>query len=531
MAFESSVALEWRAQPPVAEPRGSGKWLLGLLDLVLPQETIDVERHLERVLNGCVDWFDASGASIFLTDTRGAYTLRAKSGIDSRVPADAKIVAGKGIAGACVLTGEPIILRDPELSPKFKGSGILRRKHIGSSMVIPLVTPESGCIGVLNLSRRSADPDFGASDLHLARSVAGFLALSVANARLVERLDGALRDANALRSEVEAILAGVGVAILAFDRRRRLIRWNPEARALFLEEPKAHAPWARCSKILLPGLSSALYAAIRGETASSVVRTKDSEVGIERTWAIVANGTPQGYVAAIHDQTAIDNAQEELGRVRRLAEIGQMAAAIAHDIRNPLTGIRGAAQLIRDDPENASEFSEIIEAEVCKLNSLCEEFLDFSSPLRMRTQPGQLSTPFQRVVSLLTPAFKEKSVRLRWKVRGEEPLIELDRSRIEQVAHNLLRNALEASASGGSVYVEIEGTDVTVRDEGCGMNAATLENLFVPFHTTKPKGTGLGLCNVRRILDAHHATISIASAPGEGTEIRIAFQKELIIDR
>jgi signal transduction histidine kinase len=230
-------------------------------------------------------------------------------------------------------------------------------------------------------------------------------------------------------------------------------------------------------------------------------------------------------VLAIIDLTEHEAALREAERLRRLAEMGQMTAAVAHEIRNPLTGIRSAAQMVRDDPEGAKDYLGVIEEEVLKLNSLCEEFLAFSKPMELVIEETDLPALVRGVCERQKPDFARAGVKVTVDSAWDIPTINVDRRRIEQVVHNLLRNAREACKSGGAVQVRIDESTIEVKDNGSGISAVQLERLFSPFYTTKPDGTGLGLCNVRRIVDAHGAKILAESRPGEGSTFTVQFDR------
>jgi signal transduction histidine kinase len=243
-----------------------------------------------------------------------------------------------------------------------------------------------------------------------------------------------------------------------------------------------------------------------------------SSVGSVVALAISNAGTFERLQAALERQA-------EAARTARLAEIGQMAASVAHEFRNPLTGIRGAAQMIRERPSSAPEFIGLIEEEAQKLEALCEDFLELARPLSVRPVPAKLGDAARSVAAAWKSVFDEKGVALRVRAWDDEPALRFDPRRIEQALHNLVRNAFESTPPGGSVTVTVLNGGLVVEDTGPGMSADVLERLFVPFFTTKPNGSGLGLCNVKRIVEAHDGTIGVVSRPGEGTRV------ELILDR
>ncbi len=216
---------------------------------------------------------------------------------------------------------------------------------------------------------------------------------------------------------------------------------------------------------------------------------------------------------------------EETARLKRLAELGQMAASVAHEIRNPLTGIRAAAQLATDDPAVAPDCLAIVNKEADRIDRLCEDFLVLARPLRLRREPATLAQAVEGAVFAAQADFRAQGITLEWAPEPNAPTLAIDIDRVRQAADNLVRNALQAAGSGGTVRVSVQGSTMTIEDDGAGMEPATLDRLFSPFFTTKPGGTGLGLCNVRRIVDAHGGTVRVESAPGRGTRFEIQFPR------
>jgi len=272
-----------------------------------------------------------------------------------------------------------------------------------------------------------------------------------------------------------------------------------------------------------PALREVIRAALLGQGLRRQVF--DGTEG--RSWRLVGSPMRVGIALAVEDVTEIDRAQREAARTNRLAEIGQMTAAIAHEIRNPLTGIRSAAQMVQAVSDEGAEFGKMIEEEALKLNALCDEFLDFARPLSLHFDDLRLDEVAKHVVAHHREAFAAADVALSLETYGSSPTIQGDRRRVEQVLHNLLRNALEASSEGGAVKVRIDGNRLTVSDRGVGMDDQTSNSLFTPFFTTKASGTGLGLSNVRKIVDAHGGRIHVHSVPGEGTEFEVDFEVRL----
>jgi len=225
----------------------------------------------------------------------------------------------------------------------------------------------------------------------------------------------------------------------------------------------------------------------------------------------------------------LEAAEESLRRKDRLAALGEMSAGIAHEIRNPLGVISSSVQLL--DRKMAApaagvrQLLDIIEEETTRLNALITDFLTFgrpSAPLRQRFDAGGLVL---REVAHVGGLAEEKEISITTLLPEAEAFVTADPDMIRQVLLNLLLNALEATEAGGEIRVRLEMKDgsclLEVADSGCGIPEENLSKVFNPFFTTKEKGTGLGLANVHKIVEAHKGEISVRSSPGEGTAFSV----------
>jgi signal transduction histidine kinase len=256
-------------------------------------------------------------------------------------------------------------------------------------------------------------------------------------------------------------------------------------------------------------VAQALKDAEKSLTSTSPVERLRVYAG-EKTFGLFVMRMNDGAIAwAIEDITEAEDMQAELARTQRLAEIGQMTAAIAHDIRNPLTTLIGAGRMIQRDPEMAPEFGKMVEDEANRLNELCNEFLAFAKPMSIRLEPVDLGELGMRVVSRHQTASTHPEVKLTIDAPPNLPTIQADRGRIEQVLHNLISNAIQACEEGGEVRLIVTADGFRVEDTGKGIDESAMKRLFTPFFTTRARGTGLGLCNVKRILDAQGGRIDV----------------------
>jgi PAS domain S-box-containing protein len=212
----------------------------------------------------------------------------------------------------------------------------------------------------------------------------------------------------------------------------------------------------------------------------------------------------------------------------RLATMGQVTAAVAHEIRNPLSTIGGFARAIVRDPgetERNQANAKIIVEEVDRLEELLSNLLDFSRPDTIAEQRVALWPLVQSVLDLTAEDRERAGVTLETQAAPDLPEVDLDPHQFRQVLLNLLRNAVEAMPEGGTLTVRAErtsrGVELSIQDTGAGVPEQSLEHIFDKFFTTKPTGTGLGLALVRRILDAHGAQIEVESVPNQGATFTI----------
>jgi len=218
---------------------------------------------------------------------------------------------------------------------------------------------------------------------------------------------------------------------------------------------------------------------------------------------------------------------QELQEKDRLAALGAMAAGLAHEIRNPLAGVKGAAQYLQaeDLESDSKDMLNVIIDEANRLDVVVRQFLDYARPFELDLRPEHLNAIVTHVVTLMRASKIPDSIQLDVELAGDLPMMHLDSTRMSQVLLNLLQNALQAMPDGGRLSVETHRTvdrhrnpvaEVVVRDTGAGIGAKVMEQLFIPFFTTKESGTGLGLPICQRIVQAHGGDLDVHSIVDHG---------------
>ena len=240
---------------------------------------------------------------------------------------------------------------------------------------------------------------------------------------------------------------------------------------------------------------------------------------------IMLQSYQESYVERI--RTAERDALEaKLMRAEHLAEIGQLAASLAHEIKNPLAGISGAIQVISDSMGESNPHREIVHeilGQIARLDATVKDLLLYARPSRPTAREIRLDTLVSRVLMLVREEPTVRRVRVDFDGVNDEAALYADEGQMEQLLLNLILNAAHASDEGSVIRVEArpngQFTRLLVVDSGHGMKSEVLGRALEPFFTTKAKGTGLGLAICRRIVESHGGTISLDSVVGKGTTV------------
>jgi signal transduction histidine kinase len=249
------------------------------------------------------------------------------------------------------------------------------------------------------------------------------------------------------------------------------------------------------------------------------------------------------FQAQARHQQRVRGLERRLARQERLAALGDLAAGVAHEVRNPLNAIGMGIQRLAwesspvEDQEEYRSLCQIIRAEVARLNTIVQDFLTLARAPTLQHQSVAVETLLQEVASLMEAEAKVRSLVLTVQASAALPTLLLDRQQMKQALINVVLNAIQATPPGGTVQVTAaaEGNRVriTIIDSGSGIAADMLDRIFDPYFTTKPDGTGLGLPIALRIIQAHGGTLDVSSVPGQGTtvDVRLPFGSHMMDQR
>jgi PAS domain S-box-containing protein len=377
-------------------------------------------------------------------------------------------------------------------------------------------------------------------------SMASLIAwLAVRHRREYEAVLGARSETlEATRDFLERIIEGSGEAIVTLDRQGRVTSWNRAAEQiygwtapemlghaverLFPDDAEVRRDWEDSQRSLAAGRTIREHECTRLRKDGSRIRVR-----ITRSPLYDASGRLIGSTGIIRDVTALKRMEARLVERERLAAVGELAAQVAHEIRNPLAGIRGACEILsdgyaEDDPRNGIA-AEVLR-QVDRLNRTVEDLLSFARPKAVRAVPTDLHKIIDRTLGVLLEDPRAHAIDVDRRYCPDLPALLIDPRQLEQVFINLFLNAFQAMSYRGTITVatRVNGSraEVSVRDTGPGIEPALQDKIFKPFFTTRSQGSGLGLAIVRNLVQAHGGSVEVDADSAGGAVFRILLPKE-----
>ncbi|CAM4038931.1 PAS domain S-box protein [Mesobacillus thioparans] len=238
---------------------------------------------------------------------------------------------------------------------------------------------------------------------------------------------------------------------------------------------------------------------------------------------IIVNEKIAGIICNSRDVTELRETEERLRRTDKLSVVGELSASVAHEIRNPLTSLKGLVQLLQMEDEKHQLYYRIMIDELNRINHIVSELLLLAKPQQIKFTEADLQMILHDVISLLKTEASLHNIQIEFQVKDHSVLIECEPNQLKQLFINIVKNAIEASSSGDSVLITMESFDnnvsIRVKDEGVGISKELLERIGEPFYSSKEKGTGLGMTVSFKIVQSHNGTIKFNSEPEKGTEV------------
>ena len=354
-------------------------------------------------------------------------------------------------------------------------------------------------------------------------------------------------DLTDLKSYTDNILASLTTGIVTVDLEGRVVTLNPaaelmtgffagEVRGRYCTEVFAHTP--DLAELLMETLASRV--AVPGVTVT-LRRRNGRAMPVELSAAPLRGGESKelGVIGVFRDLTRVRQLEDRLRRSDRLAAIGELAAGLAHEIKNPLTSLLTFSRHLArrfEDPGFRQKFLSVVPRELERINTIVERLLELARPARLTFKPLRLPALLERVLELYGDRLEAQSIRVVRDWRRDVPVVWVDQEALYRALVNLVANALDAMPRGGRLTLRVAWSDaetlasaragtrrvaVEVEDSGTGIEPADLDRIFNPFFSTKESGTGLGLALTQKIVEDHGGSIDVRSGLGAGALFRI----------
>jgi two-component system sensor histidine kinase HydH len=340
-----------------------------------------------------------------------------------------------------------------------------------------------------------------------------------------------LQDTSAIADQV---VTSLPVGLIATDKDGKIAFYNSAAEritGLDLAQARGKEP----DRILPSHFCGLKESLDRGESISEkemeceFTEDKLVPVSISASKIINEEGKFVGQVFILRDLGEVRRLQDEIRRTEKLAAIGGLAAGVAHEIRNPLSSIKGIASYYKSKFEDGSEDKEmagVMIEEVDRLSRVISELLEFARPAKLNRRPSDLNELLEHSARLVQQEATAKNVRIQLNLNSDSVETDVDPDRLTQCFLNLYLNALQAMENGGQLTITSStrgsgGVAIDIKDNGSGISSDHLSKIFDPYFTTKSKGTGLGLAIVHKIIETHQGQVKVRSAIGQGTVFSI----------
>lgn len=348
-----------------------------------------------------------------------------------------------------------------------------------------------------------------------------------------------------------SILENIDDAVIAVDPHGIITLFNPAAQNFtgFSEKQCLGKSFYDCFKWHKPLCDLTGTALAEGRSISDHETITFSGSGRRRERLVSVTVSPilsstcaqQGAIIILHDVTRVRSLEEAVRHADRLTMVGTMAAGLAHEIKNPLGGIRGSAQLLQmelEDKPELQEYTKLIIRETERVNRIIEELLNLSAPRRRQSEPVNINQLIDEIVTLHRNTVAARGIRFQLLLDPSLPEISGDSDLLTRLFLNLLKNAWEATAEQSEItietridadyYLSFEGcrptplVQIRISDRGPGLSRAELEQIFTPFYTTKDTGSGLGLPICQKIIADHGGLLHLNDRPDGGTTATVS---------
>ena len=519
-------------------------------------QSLELSQILDRAVDGVSDLMKADGAWIYLMNPdEPVLTLSAHRGISEGLPS---IRSGYGLSGRVAETGKAEVIDIPEKDATAKSPV----KEMQSALIVPIRSKGELC-GTLGISSRLHHP-YQQSEIDLLSAIGDEIGVAIENARLYRNQQEVAWELRKSEHRYRELFENAHDAIFVHDLNGDMVAANLATSSL-IGYPAAEL-LAMNVQAFLDAESLAAAAQMRnkllvGEKIDQpyeqrLIRRDGTRAFLKSTTTLLTlDGKPSGFLHIARDVTMekqmqdqlalayrhlsesherLKESQEQLIQAEKLTSLGQLAASIAHEVNNPLSGVLTYNQLLIRKTKDGSlgkdtslDYLSKMEKELIRSTKLVRNLLDFARQSPPAFRPVNLNEVMSRAYELASHAAKLQRIQVITELDPTMPAVTADFDQLQQVCTNLILNAIQAMTEKGTLTLRTSATpgEVTmeVGDTGCGISPENMNKLFTPFFTTKRevKGVGLGLAVSYGIVQRHRGRIDVRSKLGEGTTMSV----------
>ncbi len=533
--------------------------------------TVDLKEALTAILSLAIDVIGAKLGSVMILDpSKNELYIGASCGLEDSVVQNTRMKLGSSISGYVAKTGRPLIVEDIEKDERF--ARINRQKYESKSLISVPLNYKDKVYGVINLNNKTSGKPFTEDDLGLLHSLAVPAAVAMDRASLIAEKTETISYLTILHSLAEKVSMlddPKKIGEVTFEGMKKLINleciywydYLERSGELLLEfyhgqlSESAVPDYLRVIKLESETISigkpadteSLQETLVRqfenfAEVTERDIKVVPLPISFRRTLAAVAVLVfPSSYrftdslkelaVLALTQTAAIYQRQKAVLNATQLVTMGRLVTEISHDLKKPLTNLKGTTQIYKDKIKGkmAEEYFPEAEIEIQRLSELVKEMVEFSDPNKYETRKLSICELLDKSLKLLSSDLQSKGICLVKNYGSDHPAVKVNEPEMFQVFINILQNAVDSMDRGGTLTIDVQEIAedgqswlrVRIEDSGVGISEEDLGKIFGRYYTTKQTGTGLGLAIVERIILVHDGRISVKSKVGEGTTFMI----------
>ncbi len=528
--------------------------------------TIDLTETLSQILSLAIDVIGAKIGSVMILDhEKNELYIGAACGLSEEIVLNTRMKLGSSIAGHVAKSGEPLVVENIEKDSRFSR---INRQHYESKSLISVPLKYKGQIhGVINLNNKLSGTNFTEHDLKVLTTFASQAAIAVDRAtvfhdrgekineltilldiaRDISLVDKPSKIGDIILKQLRKLIHIEAITWYSYSDRAKLFRLEFANSTPGNEYNYGSLGELEINKEVIGSLKSDDIDFIRDKIMKAFAENHpERKVAIE-VIPVQMHGAISNLMVIISEQE-IDSAAKNLATLvanqaaavyerqkavssgMKLVTMGKMISEICHDLKKPLTNLKGNVQVYRNKikGKEADEFFDSSNKEINRLNDLVMEMVDFANPNKYSTQKEDIELLVEKAVKLLERDIDRKNIKLSISKEKDTPKVIINNKEIFEVLINIMLNGIEAMDPGGSLGISIGRhpesepyVRLAISDTGCGIPEEDWARVFDRYYTTKETGTGLGLAIVERVVDAHSGKMSVNSEMGKGTTFNI----------